>query len=205
MPFKNHSIIKDPGLGLPDAINLGVNKLSNHVEYVSWLGDDDLITPESLERSLQMFKLNPGLVATFGSCNYIDSSGKVLFTNKSGQWAVRFMNFLPNLIPQPGSIIKRDAFNKIGGVKATHPLSFDFELFFNLKKMGEIRHIPQVQGSFRWHLDSQSVKLRRKAVLQTSEIRKFFLPKLVKPFSFLWEPVIILITLLAGTLIRRDG
>ena len=203
MELKNQVLIKDLGSGLPDAINLGVRNLPNHIKFVSWLGDDDLINQNSLERSLQIFSSNPEVIATYGSCNYIDNSGKVLFINKSGQWAVQFMHFLPNLIPQPGSVIKRDAFQKVGGVKPTYPLSFDFELFFNLRKIGEIKYISQVQGSFRWHLDSQSVKLRRKAVLQTSQIRKNFLPDFVKPFSFLWEPIIILITLIAGNLIKK--
>lgn len=196
-------LIADPGSGLPDAINYAISQLPKEIELISWLGDDDLITEDSLLNSLDIFNNDGNVVATYGSCSYVDIAGKEIFRNKSGKWASKFMVFLPNLIPQPGSLISRRAFNQVSGVRSDFPLSFDFELFFNLRRFGKLKYIPRVQGCFRWHPDSLSVEQRRKAVRQTSQIRKAFLPKILKPISFFWEPLIISGTLIIGKLINR--
>lgn len=193
-------ILEDPQTGLPDAINIGVKEFSENIKYVGWLGDDDLLTKNSLNKSLEVFVSKTNVVATYGACSYIDAKGRELFLNKSGFWASKFMGFLPNLIPQPGSIFLRSAYEKVGGVKSTYPLSFDFELFFNLRKLGPLHYIPNTQGCFRWHANSMSVEQRRMAVLQTSEIRKLFLPKSLQKISFLWEPIIIFATKCLGRL-----
>lgn len=198
-------IVDDPGGGLPNAINLGIAAFSEDIKYVGWLGDDDLLTKNSLEESIRVFFSDSNVVATYGSCSYIDDSGKVLFVNKSGFWASKFMILLPNLIPQPGSIFLKSAFEKIGGVKSTYPLSFDFELFFNLRKFGKLHYVDNIQGYFRWHSKSMSVNQRNLAVQQTSEIRKNFLPKTIKKFSFLWEPIIIQATRFIGWILKMKS
>ncbi len=58
------NIIDDPGSGLPDAINLGVKAFPENIKYVGWLGDDDLLTKNSLVASLKIFTSNSGVVAT---------------------------------------------------------------------------------------------------------------------------------------------
>lgn len=194
-------IVDDPGLGLPEAINLGVTFFSEKIEYFGWLGDDDLINENSIEKSIEIFENNPQVVATYGACSYINENGIQLFVNKSGTWASKFMNFLPNLIPQPGSVYRKSAFENIGGLKSDYPLSFDFELFFELKKNGELRYINNIQGFFRWHPESLSVELRRLAVMQTSKIRKNNLPVGLARLSFIWEFFIIRATLLIGRIV----
>ncbi len=193
-------IVDDAGHGLPAAINTGVDSFSKEIKYVGWLGDDDLLTKNSLEESLKIFASKANVVATYGACRYIDDSGQEIFLNKSGQWASKLMVLLPNLIPQPGSIYIRTAFVTVGGVKSTYPLSFDYELFFNLRKLGKLHYIPNVQGCFRWHANSMSVEQRNFAVLQTSRIRKSNLARPLRLISFLWEPVIILETKIIGNL-----
>lgn len=199
------SRIDDPGEGLPAAINLGISALPASVKYAGWLGDDDLLTADSLIRSKKAFEGDSKIIATYGACLYLNSEGEEIFLNRSGGWASVFMNFLPNLIPQPGSIFDIDIFRLIQGVKPTYPLAFDFELFFELKKFGKLKYIPEIQGCFRWHKTSMSVEHRRQAVLQTSQIRKIYLPRFLKFFSFLWEPVLIELTLLFGKLASKKA
>lgn len=193
-------VIDDPGIGLPAAINLGISALPKSIKFVGWLGDDDLLTRNSLCRSLEVFHRDKKVVATYGSCIYINENGEQLLINRSGKWAVKFINLLPNLIPQPGSIFSRDAYETVNGVKSTFPLAFDYELFFKLKRVGRIEFIPEIQGCFRWHSNSMSVESRKIAVVQASQIRKAHLPTTLRFFSIFWEPFIVKITLLFGRL-----
>ena len=197
-------LIDDPKLGLTGAINTGVKSFPEFVRYVTWLGDDDLLTEHSLVESLRAFDAELNVVATYGMCDYISSDSSRIFQNKSGNWAAILMNFSPNLIPQPGSLLSRLAFEKIDGVKPNYPLAFDFEMFFELKKIGKLHYIPKVQGAFRWHPDSMSVDQRKQAVKQSSQIRKTYLPKYLKVIARLWEPVLIFGTLNLSKLINKE-
>jgi 2-phospho-L-lactate guanylyltransferase (CobY/MobA/RfbA family) len=44
--------VVDPGSGLPEAINKGLAELPLEIEYINWLGDDDLLKPESISKAV---------------------------------------------------------------------------------------------------------------------------------------------------------
>ena len=192
------SIVSDPGQGLPQAINLGVKKLPREVEYIDWLGDDDLLTQGSLLHSSAVLDNDPKTVLVFGSCDYIDERGDLVWRNKSGSWAVPLMRIGPDLIPQPGALFRRAAFEEVGGLSADYSWAFDFDLFLKLSKRGQLRFVNKTLGKFRWHPESLSVEHRRKSVQEASAVRTQHLPALLRPVSFLWEWPVQAATLIAG-------
>lgn len=192
------SAVVDPGGGLPAAINLGISELPSKVEYVNWLGDDDLLTKGSLETISRVLDQDSKAVMAFGSCQYIDSEGQTVWTNASGQWAVPLLRFGPDLIPQPGALFRRSAFEDLGGLRPELGWAFDFDLFIRLSKVGKLRFIEQTLAKFRWHPESLSVEHRKKSVAEASAVRVSHLPTLLRPFSFLWEYPVRQATLVAG-------
>ena len=101
--------VDDLGKGLAQAIDLGLRSLPESIKYVNWLGDDDLLAPLSLDVASQFLDADPDVIMVFGSCDYIDSEGKALWKNVSGQWAVPLLRFGPCLIPQPGALFRAEA------------------------------------------------------------------------------------------------
>ena len=192
------SVVKDPGTGLPDAINQGISNLPSSVEFVNWLGDDDLLLANAITLASQQLSLNPETAMVFGSCDYVDSSGQILWSNKSGQWAVPLLRFGPDLIPQPGALFRRSAFEEVGRLDPKFDWAFDFDLFIRLAKIGKIRFINTRLAQFRWHPESLSVEFRRKSVSEASEVRRSHLPPILMGLSVLWEYPVRQATLFAG-------
>ena len=192
------SQVADNGTGLSGAINRGIQCFPNSVEYINWLGDDDLLTPGSLLTTEQFLDSSPDSVMAFGACDYIDSEGDVVWKNKSGQWAVPLLSFGPDLIPQPGALFRRAAFDAVGGLQSDLGWAFDFDLFIRLSKAGQIRYIDRTLAQFRWHPESLSVEHRKKSVAEASHVRVSHLPKGLKAISFLWEYPVRQATLIAG-------
>jgi glycosyltransferase involved in cell wall biosynthesis len=190
--------IKESGVGLAAAINLGVANLPPEIEFFNWLGDDDLLTENSINKCVGVLQENQGINAVYGQCEYIDSNSKRIGMNSSGIWAKKILRFGPDLIPQPGALFRVSAFNSVGGLNTQYRLAFDFDLFIKLLEIGELTYLPEVLGKFRWHPDSLSVKLRMVSVLEASKVRKSHLPTLIRPFSFLWEGLILSLTYIAG-------
>jgi hypothetical protein len=193
----------EPESGLAEKINFGLRELPRDIEYITWLGDDDLLTEGSLDLVLNRI-MQPDLpVLVFGACEYIDPRGNKLFINKSGNWAIPLLRIGPQLIPQPGALFTRSGFEKVGGLNSSYDLAFDFDLFYNLSKIGNVAYMPNVLSKFRWHPGSLSVSKRKQSVAEASQVRKSYLPKGIRIFSELWEFPIRILTYSAGMLLTR--
>ena len=189
----------DPGKGLSEAINHGMASLPEHLEYVNWLGDDDLLAPDSLQLATDALDSDESVVLVYGSCDYVDPSGQKVWANQSGPWAATLLHFGPDLIPQPGALFRRSAFEKVGGLSNAYDWAFDFDLLLKLKGIGKLKFIDATLAGFRWHPESLSVEFRKKSVSEASQVRISHLPKALKPFSWLWEYPVKKATLIAGS------
>jgi hypothetical protein len=190
--------VEDPKTGLPEAINAGMKSLPKQIEFVNWLGDDDLLAPGSLLQTSKALEADKKLHFVFGACDYVDPLGRVIWTNKSGQWAVSLLRFGPDLIPQPGALFRRSSFENVGALDSKFGWAFDFDLLLKLSKLGPGKYLPQTVASFRWHPESLSVEFRKKSVAEASAVRVSHLPKLLRPISFVWELPVRQATLFAG-------
>lgn len=195
--------VEDPKTGLPAAINFGFQSLAQTIHYIAWLGDDDLLEPNSLELTTTVLRNEIKASAVFGGCHYIDPAGNLILTNMSGKWAVPLISFGPDLIPQPGSLMRRSTFDSFGGLRTDLGWAFDVDLFINLKRNGKVRYLKQPLASFRWHPESLSVGQRDGSVREASQVRVQYLPKLIRPISIIWEPFLRWATKRAGTALNN--
>jgi GT2 family glycosyltransferase len=193
-----HQFVIDPGTGLPEAINKGFSELPSDISYINWLGDDDLLSPGSLAKASSVLDAEPNTVLVYGSCDYVDPEGKLIWTNTSGQWASTILGFGPDLIPQPGCLFRRSAFLQTGGLNKDFNWAFDFDLLLNLKKVGGLKFLDTTLASFRWHPESLSVEFRTKSVAEASRVRISHLPALLRHISWLWEYPVKKATFFAG-------
>lgn len=195
--------LDDPMQGLPGAIDFGLMSLPLETEYANWLGDDDLLSEGSLQIAAARLDADQNVVLVFGGCEYISDSGRKIFTNRSGQWAVPLLRFGPCLVPQPGSLFRLSTYRQIGGLSRAYGWAFDFDLFIRMSKIGRLQHVPEVLASFRWHHESLSVGSRDGSVREASIIRRVNLPKFLRQVSLLWELPVRYVTKFAGTLVTR--
>lgn len=197
-------IVADPKRGLAAAINAGINAMPPSIKYVSWLGDDDRLLPGALSRCADEL-IRTQASGVFGQCWYIDAAGERLWVNKSGKWAVPLLRVGPQLIPQPGSLVMRSAFDEIGQLSESLKWAFDLEMFIQLSRHGNgLRFLNAPLAEFRWHEGSLSVGGRKGSVEEASRVRVQHLPSGLKQLSFLWEPFVRMLILYAGRVISRQ-
>lgn len=191
-------LLLDPKLGLATAINLGIADLPRETEFVTWLGDDDLLEKGSLPLALSPLIEDETCVFTFGRCDYINSNGQIIGSNRSGRYAVPLLRFGPQLIPQPGSLIRRTAFVQLGGLDNLYKWAFDLDLIIRLRQLGELKFVNQKLANFRWHEGSLSVGGRAGSVRKASQIRRKSLPLILRFFSPIWEFPLRKLIMIAG-------
>ena len=198
-------LVPDPGTGLAAAINRGIQEMPRSVKYVNWLGDDDVLAPNSIAIASEVLNQNEDVSMVFGSCDYMDERSRVFGTNRSGQWAVGLMRMGPCLVPQPGALFRRDVFEVLGGLDVSFNWAFDYEFFLRMSKNYKIRYIPETLASFRWHNDSLSVVGRKSSVAEASRVRKMHLSKVIRPISNIWELPVKIATERAGYFVNRSA
>ena len=190
--------VEDPGTGPSAAINLGVSSLPDEIRFVGWIGDDDLIVEGALDQVSRLLDSQTNISAVYGMCQYIDADDEILFTNKSGSWAKYLLRIGPNLLPQPGSLIRRTSWCEVGGLSEKLKWTFDLDLFIKLAHVGKVKYLAHTVAQFRWHDGSLTAGSRKGSVTEASSVRIQHLPWFIRPFSFLWEPIVSWCILKAG-------
>jgi GT2 family glycosyltransferase len=191
-------VVLDPANGLAHAINAGISALPEGVRYVNWLGDDDQLTAGSLVEAGAALDNSPQAALVFGSCDYMDEFGNVIWKNRSGPWAIPLLRVGPDLIPQPGALFRRSKFEAVGGLNSKYSWAFDFDLLLKLNKTGRFIFLNKTLARFRWHPESLSVEHRKQSVREASMVRVSHLPAFLRPVSILWEEPVKVATLIAG-------
>ena len=195
-------VIDDPG-GLPEAINLGVSKGLVRHDFVNWLNDDDVLEPGSLKSTIDALHSNSSAVVAFGACRYIDSHGSELWTSRAGRWAPRILAWGPDLIPQPGMLVRAWAWKEVGGLDSSYRLAFDLDLLLKLKKQGSFIDTGQVVSSFRWHPDSLTVDDRTRNIAESERAKRAALGPVARRLAWVWEGPVRMATRVAAREVNR--
>ena len=194
--------LPDPG-NLPAAINLGAQEaLKNHT-YLNWLNDDDLLTPGSLAATTSTLHKNPHATVAFGACQYIDEAGQELWLSKAGSLATKILAWGPDLIPQPGMLIRADAWRRVGGLDTSYRLAFDLDLLLRLKRLGPLIDVGVTVSKFRWHADSLTVDDRATNIAESERAKRAALGPGARRFAWMWEGPVRVATRMAAREVQR--
>jgi len=195
-------LVPDPG-SLTAAINAGVEQAWAGHEFINWLNDDDLLEPGSLEHTTGLLDADPTCVCAYGACRYIDEVGRELWVNRAGPWAERILSWGPDLIPQPGMLVRADAWRAEGGVDETYRFAFDLDLLLRLRHHGELRDTGRIVSAFRWHAESLTVGDRTRSLEESERAKRQALGPRLRKVAWLWEKPVRGATRLAARQVSR--
>lgn len=196
-------MVEDPGAGLSSAVNAAIAAAKPWHEYLTWLGDDDLLTPGSLATSVKALDQDKTAVVAFGYCDYINLAGKHLFTSRAGRFAPWIMTWGPDLVPMPGLLMRRRALEKVGDFDVNNKWSMDLDMLLRLRKVGKFINTRTSLACFRWHETSQTVSNRPKVLEETEMVKRKYLPKSLRVAAPLWERPVRIATNLAVRRVNR--
>lgn len=183
----NAKMIDDPG-SMTAAVNAGIRTATAKHKYITWIGDDDLLAPNSLKKSIAALENDPDAVATFGYCDYIDDKGKYLFTSKAGRLAPWLMKWGPNLVPLPGAVFRLSTLQSMDYMfDESLRYAMDLDLFLRLQRIGKLVNVKRTVSSFRWHPTSTTVANRKASLAETEVIKRRNLPRSLQKIAPLWE------------------
>ena len=178
--------LPDPG-SQTRAINIGAATAHESIRYLNWLCDDDLLEPDSIAVTRTALEGNARATVAYGSCRYIDEEDRELWISRAGPWASRILSWGPDLIPQPGMLIRLDDWRAVGGVDESYRFAFDLDLLLKLKRRGALIDVGCVVSSFRWHADSLTVGDRDTNLAESERAKRAALSPRMRSCAWLWE------------------
>jgi glycosyltransferase involved in cell wall biosynthesis len=180
------TVVDDPKEGISAAINLGLAARDGE-EFYAWIGDDDLFRPGGLKALRQLLRNEPSAVLAYGGCDYIDPQGRTIALSNAGRLAQYLLPWGPDLIPHPGTMIRLDALQDIGGFEKDLRYAMDLDAFLKLRRYGSFVCTRDAVSAFRWHPDSLTVANRLASSKEAEAVKRRHLPGVLRPVSGLWH------------------
>jgi GT2 family glycosyltransferase len=170
--------------GLSAAINRGFEDADE--AFVTWLGDDDLLSPGTLAASIDALARHPKSPFVYGRTRYIDVNGETVGFTRPTRFAQDYLRFGKNFIPQPGSVLRASDLARVGGLRLDLANSMDLNMFIALRKLGRGVYRPVELAAYRLH--SESITVSKGQNEEAEGVRSAHLGALASTTRWLWRP-----------------
>lgn len=145
--------------GQASAINEGVSR--GCAPFVAWLNSDDILLPGGLKKLIDCLKQCPDAPAAYGRVwNQDEENGR-----RSPVWVEPFDRdrlALRCIVSQPGSLIRRSAWNAVGGLDDDLHMAMDYDIWWRLcNNIGSPAFLDDFVAVNRVHSETKTKKNRR--------------------------------------------
>jgi GT2 family glycosyltransferase len=154
------------------AVNAGFAQAQAQHQYLAWIGDDDVLRPDALAQLSAALQSQPHAAAAFGTCDYIDMSGHILFTRRPPPGAPWWLQWVPGLIKQEACLFRRDSLVRAGRLNEALRFTMDLELLLRLRKVGPLVRVDAVTAAFCWHPDSLTIANRERSFAEAQGVQR---------------------------------
>jgi glycosyltransferase involved in cell wall biosynthesis len=145
-----------PDAGQAAAINEGIAR--GTAPYVAWLNADDAYAADGLAHLLRALVALPGAPAVYGRAHIVDAREDVVGEYRTGAFD-RGSFARRCFICQPATLVRRTAWEALGGVDESMSMAFDYDLWWRLAVgHGELGFVDRVVAQTRAHVDTKTVR-----------------------------------------------
>jgi glycosyltransferase involved in cell wall biosynthesis len=154
--------------GQAAAINEGIAQ--GRAPYVCWLNSDDWFLPGAFAKLISKLERCPDAPAVYGrSWNVVEKSGR-----RYPVWVEVFNErrlALRCIISQPATLIRRSAWEIVGGADAKLHMAMDYDLWWRLfKSLGPLHFIDDFLAVNRVHAETKTKTQRRRHYQEAMQV-----------------------------------
>jgi glycosyltransferase involved in cell wall biosynthesis len=152
-----------PDGGVADAINKGFAQSRGSI--LGWLSSDDTYRPGALSKAVDRLFEVPEAAVVYGEAIWIDEHDGVLASYPIKTPFSPAMLERECVICQPAAFMRREAFERIGGLNTSLHFAFDYDLWIRLSRQYNFAAVPECFAASRMHRGTITLG-QRKLVLK---------------------------------------
>jgi hypothetical protein len=150
---KNLRVVAEQGAGLYAALNQGLREEAGDWEAFTWLNDDDRLLTPGFGELVASLAARPDIGVAYGRVALIDGRGARVGSLPVARRAADLPALLAGgIVPmaQPGTVIRREVWEKIGGFEPSYRLAGDLDFFVRALAAGvRFGFVPADVAEFR--------------------------------------------------------
>jgi GT2 family glycosyltransferase len=152
-----------PDAGQAAAVNEGVRRLclgaEDAVEAVGWLNADDFFLEGGLDHLWEALQEHPDWLAVSGRAALASESGALVGEIPTEPFSpARFARACT--ICQPATLVRRWAWERVGGLDVSLNMCFDYDLWWRLSHLGAIGYLDTMVAASRDHGETKTRRHR---------------------------------------------
>jgi hypothetical protein len=144
--------------GQSAAVNEGIAR--GGAPFVCWLNSDDWMLPQGLQRLLRALESDAPAPMAYGrTWNFVEETQRMdpVFVRPFGEWLMAQLC----IVSQPGTLIRRSAWEAVGGVDEGLHMAMDYDLWWRLyRKFGKPAFVDEFVAVNREHRDTKTSSKR---------------------------------------------
>ena len=154
--------------GQAAAINEGIAR--GKAPYVCWLNADDLLLPGGIKKLWKVLEASPEIPAAYGRCWTVTEEGhKICPFITAPFWPWLLANHC--FIAQPATLIRRSAWENIGGLDENLHMALDYDLWWRLyRRNGKLKYVRKFIAATRMHFETKTSKRRKEHYTEAMEV-----------------------------------
>ena len=146
--------IRQDHRGGPAARNRGIAEAAG--EFIVWLGSDDVLLPDCLALHVGVAKRFPDADVVYGNIVLCDADLKELQVLRYADWygkndLLPSAMLLQNVIPDGGTLVRKECYNRIGGYDESFLRAHDYEWWSRLLRRAVFKYNDTPVYRWRWH------------------------------------------------------
>lgn len=144
--------------GQSAAVNEGIARGS--APFACWLNSDDWLLPQGLQRLLRALESNASAPMAYGrTWNFVEDKERMdpVFVRPFSEWLMAQLC----IVSQPGTLMRRSAWEAVGGVDESLHMAMDYDLWWRLyRKLGKPAFVDEFVAVNREHKDTKTSSKR---------------------------------------------
>ena len=147
--------------GAPSTRNRGIREAKG--DFILWLDSDDVLEPDTLKRYVQCFQNYADADVYYGNLRITNDQLDVQRELTYDDWYNRNSELISkmafgNYIPNPGTVIRKSAFERIGYYNEAFVRAHDYEWYSRALASCKFKHVGGFVLKWRWHDTNMSTE-----------------------------------------------
>lgn len=166
----------EPDKGQSDAINKAI-QASSH-EWIVWVNSDDALQPDALHTIARYIEHHPDACVIYSNICFVDAEGQPIETLSPNYSPWKMLHWWWGSVRlwQPGTIFRREVFDRFGPLVTNYHFSMDFDFYLKAQSGYAFHYLDADLVAFRKHEEqkghSSKVRFIRERVDSTLQFWK---------------------------------